>query len=187
MLISRSGVKYSLEGIGMRRIIAAVTFSLLLIGVWAGAAFASNWLGHTAGDDSTVTFRLVDFLGTEIHDAIHWNDFYNVEETDVSTTLAHTNDPREVVINDSDYGASGWSGIYTCLDLQGTVCESGKIKINHYYGPYDDEESRHLVCMEVGHAIGLDHSTDSSSCMKQGQWDATEFTSHDDSEVNSRY
>ena len=155
--------------------------------MWAGAAFASNWLGHTAGDDSTVTFRLVDHLETEIHDAVHWNDFYNVEETDVSTTLAHTSNFREVIIRNSDYGATQWNGSYSCLDLDGTVCEEGEVKINLYFGPYDDTESRHLVCHEVGHALGLAHQFDPDSCMKQGAWDATEYQLHDDLKVNANY
>lgn len=170
----------------MWRIIGVTVFAVVLVSVLAGSAIASNWLGLTAGSDSTVTFSQY-YLTTDFHDAFHWSDVNNVEPTDISTTLYHEASGKEVEIWDNDYGETEWAGGYVCETESGTVCLKGIVYFNLYYGPYSPTQERHLACQEVGHAVGLDHSSEGSSCMKPAAYSNTSFTSHDDGEVNAKY
>ena len=79
----------------MWRMIGVTLFALTLVGVLARPAVASNWLDHTAGSNSTVTFSQFS-LTTGFHDAFHWSDVTNIEPTDITTTLYHDASDKEV-------------------------------------------------------------------------------------------
>lgn len=44
-----------------------------------------------------------------------------------------------------------------------------------------------LACHEVGHTVGLDHSNESSSCMRTGAHTTVKLSSHDVAHINGRY
>jgi len=49
-------------------------------------------------------------------------------------------------------------------------------------------QKRFLTCHELGHGIGLDHSTDSTSCLQTGQaYSVTHYSAHDVAHINGRW
>ncbi|MEU7860491.1 matrixin family metalloprotease [Nonomuraea sp. NPDC049141] len=44
-----------------------------------------------------------------------------------------------------------------------------------------------LACHEIGHTIGLDHSTESGSCLRTGSHTVTKYGTHDVAHINGRY
>jgi hypothetical protein len=44
-----------------------------------------------------------------------------------------------------------------------------------------------LACHEVGHTVGLDHSTESTSCLKTGAHKIIKYSAHDVAHINGRY
>ncbi len=166
--------------------IAALAGVLAL--VTSRAVLASNDLGHTAGPNSTVTF-LQDNLTTSVHNAFHWNDSHNVEPLDLTTTLYHSGQDREVNVHDKDYGDVGWAGRWWCSgwDTTFTICWFGEVDIDLVDGqPPSGSYANHLLCHEVGHALGLAH-TGASSCMNPSATTITGYSIHDKSIINAKY
>ncbi|MEU6713634.1 matrixin family metalloprotease [Nonomuraea sp. NPDC046802] len=44
-----------------------------------------------------------------------------------------------------------------------------------------------LACHEIGHTVGLDHSTESGSCLRTGSHTVTKYGTHDVAHINGRY
>lgn len=162
----------------------AMVASLVLALAIAPVSYAGNVLGHRAGTNSTVTFDQVSLTST-IHSAFDFNDINNIEPTQISTTLYHGSGGKEVNVFDANYGDTGWAGRYLCVQGDGNTCEEGWVQINLYWS-YTTTQARSLVCEEVGHSVGLAHSSQTSSCMSQ-QWDRTFLSSHDMGELNNIY
>lgn len=182
-----------------RRFAALAFVGAFWAGSMAGVATASNRFptNNKAGANSTVTFRHLNLAST-FHDAAHDTDTTDVEPTDVYTLIYHDG-TREVTINDYDYNNPYGYGWYECHDeyLSGglLICLDSHVHIDTYlYGntqnppgtSYSTTEARSLMCEEVGHAIGLAHSSEANSCMSQ-DWGETDWTVHDDGVVNSIY
>lgn len=66
----------------------------------------------------------------------------------------------------AEYGLNGWLGLASIyLDSNGHITQ-GTAKMNDSYSSYwsNLDEKNHVVCQEIGHVLGLDHtSTDGSS------------------------
>lgn len=66
------------------------------------------------------------------------------------------------------YGYNGWLGLST-IWLNGGHITKSTAKVNDsYFGlaAYNNPSARrHVLCQEVGHSLGLDHSHDADSCM----------------------
>jgi hypothetical protein len=148
-------------------------------------ASAGNDLGHKAGSNATVTYNS-SLLGTNAHDALHYNDNNSIEPTDISTLHYHETAGLEVNVYDYSYGNTGWYGRWYCRRWSGSICLEGVVQINLSYGPYTTTEMRSLMCEEFGHSVGLAHSSESASCMSQ-RWDRTLLTSHDKGILNAKY
>jgi hypothetical protein len=173
-------------------LITAAVIVGFVLGSMVGAASASNRFptNNKAGTNSAVTFKHLNLAST-MHDAAHNTDTTDVEPTDVYTLIYHTG-TREVTINDDSYN-SPYYGWYECHSeyLSGglLICTDSHVHIDLYDPPggsYSTTEARALMCEEVGHAIGLAHSTEGNSCMS-GSWNDTDWTGHDDGVVNGIY
>lgn len=72
----------------------------------------------------------------------------------------------QVRVCDYDYGATGWSGqASAALDSNGHIT-GANVKINsRYVGSSSTKDQFTVGCHEMGHALGLPHSTISGSCM----------------------
>lgn len=142
----------------------------LLVGLLAGSASAGNWTGRRAGDDPQGDVRFSQCnLMTNTHDAFHSNDSHDIEPTQVQTHLYHTCTAYEVYMNDLAYGTDDPTGWYEChqYDPYPNICLEGHAHINTSYSniPEDYNRTLTLVCEEIGHSVGLDHISLSTSCM----------------------
>ena len=165
-----------------RSLVVALVVLLLTIPAVAGASNAGSW---KAGSNYVVTFNEW-YLNSHTESAFHYNDNNSIEPTNISSSIYHNYAGREVNVHDDYYGDTGWYGEWRCRSWSGSICLDGLVRINLSYGPYTDTEKRSLVCEEVGHSVGLEHSSETASCMSQ-RWDRTLLTSHDKGILNNKY
>lgn len=175
----------------MRRILTLSAVATVVCLILAVPAFGTNWLGHTAGYDSHVTFNKIS-LTSDMSTAVNWNNSNNVLTTKLTTSVySNSSYQREVDIYDANYGATGWAGRWYCQRsaLQGE-CLVGVVQLNTHYG-YDTAMRRQLVCHEIGHSLGLNHPTSGTSCVRTGSdattWSYTYLSTHDKGHINSIY
>jgi len=68
------------------------------------------------------------------------------------------------VCNDR-YGSNGWLGLASIGITTGGHIDQGTVKVNDTYSSYwqDQAEKNHVMCQEVGHVLGLDHTSEDGS------------------------
>ena len=136
-------------------------------------------------DNSTETFYYLGLTVASITSAEHGRS--KLENTDMTTQLqtASYNGDTDIIVSD-DYSASAsWAWWWCSSMVSGstTKCNQGHIfyNLNHPSNPP-------LGCQEVGHAVGLDHSTSTGSCMYQLSTSAaSDFDAHDKGHINGQY
>ncbi|WP_326819317.1 hypothetical protein OHA77_19045 [Streptosporangium sp. NBC_01639] len=52
---------------------------------------------------------------------------------------------------------------------------------------FSENERKHTACHEVGHSVGLGHSSESGSCLKSGRATVRSYSSHDVAHINGRF
>lgn len=52
---------------------------------------------------------------------------------------------------------------------------------------FSENERKHTACHEVGHTVGLGHSSQTSSCLRDGRVSTRTYNSHDIAHINGRY
>lgn len=115
-----------------------------------------------------------------------------VNPTDMTSLYASGVSTTHLNIVDNDYGATTWSGLYDCATGPNSgICDRGDVIINLYPpyvpgGTWSDTERRSLVCEEMGHGFGLAHDFSRNGCMSQ-DWADTDWSSHDDGQINAWY
>lgn len=175
-----------LGGQQARRWGIVIVLTCLLTFAVAAMGRATNNFGSRTSPDATVTYAH-NWLTETTHNSAHDTNTYNVAPTDITPWLYHDVGGKEVSIFDHDYGPTNWYGRFVCENWgSATLCYQGRVDINLYWGPYTQLESDSLMCEEVGHASGLAHSSESSSCMSQ-RWDRRRWSGHDMSIVNAWY
>jgi hypothetical protein len=109
-----------------------------------------------------------------------------LEPTVMTTTLqTSSNNDTDVITYDDNYGPNGYTAWWQCDLLvagDSSKCNRGRIVINLYYGTATYGEA----CQEVGHAVGLDHSTNTGSCMHLPPTYA-DYDTHDKGHINGYY
>lgn len=101
-------------------------------------------------------------------------------------------DRYDVCVLDHDYGDNGFRGWNSC---QGTTsgshpdmeCPLSLARINLHHG--NDGTRGHTVCHEVGHGLGLRHTSDSSSCVMRSADGGTSetYSTHDKNHLTTEY
>jgi hypothetical protein len=192
-------------------------FSVLTLSL-AGANVSANTWGtyHWARKSNPMVIKVVDSVTPEWDTAFlttlqEWSfspmlDLALVSADDSLTT--RQNCPMiqgQIRVCNYTYGETGWLGLATIgVDANGHI-DKGRARLNDSYSYYWSMagERNHVMCQEVGHLFGLDHSTtDGSSqatCMDystdiSSQWPNGEdfdsllgiYTNHTDS-YNSYY
>jgi len=169
----------------------------------AGAALAALALGPTAAwaqpfgpgacggscyyaDNSNETFyysglTVGDLNGTELGRA-------RLEATDMTTQVqTSSNGDTDVIVTDDYYGTGQWAAWWYCsatVSGDSSKCNQGHIVLNLSWGTANTA----LTCQEIGHGVGLDHSTSTGSCMYQDNTVAgSDYDAHDKGHINGRY
>lgn len=154
-------------------------------------ALGTNDLGHYANySGSSVSFNHVN-LTTHMHNASSWNEANNLNPTDLVVGHANNADPNffnGVNVYDDNYGDTTWAGRWYCSYRYSNRCLRGTVQYNlfHITNPNEYLYHRNVACHEEGHAVGLDHTSDSTSCMKSPPSVRT-YTTHDKAIINAKY
>lgn len=111
-----------------------------------------------------------------------------LEPTDMTTSLFQSaNNDTDVIVYDDNLPNTSWNGLWVCDVLVSgstTKCNRGRIHLNLRYGV----PNRAITCQEQGHAVGLDHSSTTGSCMYQNAAvAATAYDTHDKGHINGYY
>lgn len=96
----------------------------------------------------------------------------------------------DACVFDSNFGDNGLNGWNAC---DGPVsgshptrrCDTQWVRINTYYSP----PANRIVCHEVGHSVGLRHTSDAASCLKRSAdgGNSSSLTAHDKGHINANY
>ena len=94
----------------------------------------------------------------------------------------------DVCVFDADFGDNGLAGWTACdSDFSGSdpnvVCGLSFVRINLFFDP---PEIR-VACHELGHTVGLRHSSEQDSCMKSTGGDSIHLSAHDRNHIATEY
>lgn len=116
--------------------------------------------------------------------------------TDVTMSETTSSTNYDVRVLDNSYGLNGAAAWVVCppAAIEGGTdpsrwCFGQDLRYNLSYPNYYDTASERswLACHELGHTIGLKHTTASNSCLRETHNGTTLLSSHDISHVNSNY
>jgi hypothetical protein len=96
----------------------------------------------------------------------------------------------DLCVFDFDYGDNGMNGWNSCVGVTtgsdpNKTCSLDWVRINQFFSP----PAQRIACHEMGHAVGLRHTSDQGSCMKRtvDGGDSEVLTSHDKGHLNAHY
>lgn len=154
-----------------------IQFALLAALFAISAQAANSWNDyHWARTTSPFTLQVVDSVTADWdyqlnESLIRWSQasVLNVAITSADDSTKARKQCRtakgQMRVCNAAYGQNGWLGLATIgLDSNGHI-DRGSAKVNDSYDWYWTlEEKNHVMCQEIGHVFGLDHtSTDRSS------------------------
>ena len=150
-------------------------------GTTSGVWLTNNYLWYVGKRDLTSTY------GPAVSGSVN-NDYAPTDlDPTVSVASSCPDASYDLSVFDSNYGDNGLNGWNQCAgDTTGShpnqVCSLGFVKINLFYDP----PAAHIACHEMGHSIGLRHTTNDGSCLKQNG-PSSALTTHDESQINGHY
>jgi hypothetical protein len=167
--------------------VVALGLGALVLGATpAGAqSFGPSGCCFYADNSNHTYYNNVLTLGSEA--AMDFAMLTRLESTDMTTDkFASWNNDTDVVAYDTTYSNEAWWGLWTCEVLvagSATDCNRGTLRLNLRFGT----PTTAVTCHEVGHSVGLDHSTLTTSCMQAGAGVANDYDTHDRSHINGHY
>lgn len=146
-------------------VIAAVSTSVLANNTW------NNY--HWARDTSSFSLKVIDSVTSDWRypfdeSMARWSSTSVLDLAVVSVDAARKTRKRckmvrgQMHVCNAAYGANGWLGMASIyLDGSGHIVQ-GSAKMNDSYNQ-DATERNHVMCQEIGHVLGLDHTTEDGS------------------------
>lgn len=164
---------------------------LLAAGGFLAGAAAQVWASHQWGcfhwpsryltvSDRAKNDYFYAFREEVWTDSDSWNN-----GTEMVLTFTTSKSGWDVKLVNGDYGFNGWLGI-TKIWYSGCVITSAKCKLNKtYLSKYSRTARKHAACHEFGHALGLNHTGASDSCLndRPSSW-TPHPNQHDFNKVN---
>lgn len=171
------------------RLLGAVAAVSLLVGTPASAnTFGYDGKGLYHADSAHHTFYFRD-LTPEFHSSMNWARYDALgKDTDMTEALLSTWESSvDVTAYDERYSYS-WLGAAVCVRSTGDICQAWEVFLNiaKFDGRHQDERTKTAV-HEVGHTVGLGHTTDSTSPMQSGYFRIIRYSVHDRGHINARY
>ncbi len=194
----------------MRTAIRRITVALLsatATTIVLNGAFATNFGSTSRGgspsnavslaDDST-HYVYDDFLFSSWVADFRWARDYVYGATDLDTYTGSWS-IADVKVWSGDYGMNGFFGWADCNPSSASTsgshptlrCYGQDIFFNLYsgYGYGFDSQSERIAqfCHELGHTLGLRHTSDYTTCLNQGNISAGYLGTHDIDHLNANY
>jgi hypothetical protein len=150
---------------------------------WVSGGGCCRW-----ADNGNHTYYL-DTLTGGSYNAITFALGTRLEATVMTTDRFESwNNDTDLLVYDGLYPSATWWGIWACdvaVSGNNNLCNRGHITFNLSKGTPNNQ----LACQEVGHSVGLDHSSSTGSCMYQvaGPSVSTDFDAHDKGHINGFY
>jgi len=162
-------------------IAAAIMFTVLAFPTGANASHSwGNY--HWARTSNPFTLKVVDSNTPDWDDnkaksILDWStstvlDLINVAGSDLQNTRKRC--PMvsgQVRSCNANYGFNGWLGLAS-INISGSHITQGSSKMNDSYfngGGYTETNRQHVMCQEIGHTLGLGHTSedgsDQNTCM----------------------
>lgn len=153
------------------------------------------------GNDANHTYRfyLADPPRRAATDWAAQNDYIGtpVSLFRLADAASGTDRTMDVMVADGDYGdngAIGWvqcpAGAITNGVHPDRTCYGQILRYNLFYAAYYDTtaEQQRTACHELGHTVGLRHTSNTTTCMKSSAPLSTSyFDSHDKGHLNGYY
>lgn len=138
--------------------------------------------------DNSLETYYYSSLNSATRTSIEFARASRLESTDMTTDVYESaNNDTDILVYDELYPVSSWAGVWMCdllVSGSSTKCNRGHITFNLRFG----SPNYALACQEQGHAVGLDHSTSTGSCMHQDSAvAATYYDTHDKGHINGYY
>ena len=184
---------------------ARIFIALVFLGITASAGAQHSWNNyHWARTTSSFTLQVVDSVTAEwdyqlVESLTQWSVSAvfsaNITSTDESTRArkrCRMVKGRMRVCN-AAYGQNGWLGMATIgINTNGHI-DRGTAKVNDSYDWYwTFEDKNHVMCQEIGHVLGLGHTSEDGSsqqtCMDYSRDPASQWpNSHDYNQLIAIY
>lgn len=183
-----------------KAILSSLVAAALLV---SGTASANHsWNGyHWSRTTSSFTVKVTNSLTSDwsgvMNNAVgKWGSSGVLQFNVVGTGTNRSRCPMslgKVNICNYTYGNNGWLGLASInLDSSGHI-NQGSVKVNDSYkSSFDAAEKNHVMCQEMGHTIGLGHTSEDGStqntCMDYSNSSTSQWpNSHDNAELRIIY
>ena len=161
---------------------------------------STNWpaiFNGTATTGANVVFNWTNLNLFPLGTGNTFSDVLNTARVaGANTTSQKRCKPRSgrVEVCNARYGANGWLGLASVWTSGGHIVQ-GTVKVNDTYldsASYSAADKQHVLCQEVGHTVGLDHTSedgrDDQTCMDYATGLENPHTNgHDNEQINAIY
>jgi hypothetical protein len=166
-MFSKKMIRISVAAIA----VAAVSISAHAVHAWNNY----HWATTTHPIKLQVVDSVTSFWQQELDISLEeWNESnafdMKITSTDDSNKARKrcTSPGGKMRVCNATYGYNGWLGLASInIDSEGHITR-GVAKMNDTYSSYwtDPNEKRHVMCQEIGHVLGLGHTSEDGTSQK---------------------